>query len=138
MHAVIAAAVLALAPATAYRGETSQKQLASVVVAADGQVQRVRIAYSAPCSDPRYRFPNTMRFEPPFDSATPDAVTETLTLREHLKGGGRTRQTVTLTATRANDVWSGTFATKVVLTRAGKRLDTCVLKRVRWTATRVQ
>ena len=131
---LIAAALITLAPAAAFRGETSQHKLASVIASADGQVQRIRIGYSAPCRDPRYRFPNVMRFEPPFDTATPDLVQTRLTLREKLKGGGRTKQTVTLTATRAGNAWNGTFATTIVLTRAGKHLDTCRLKRVRWTA----
>jgi hypothetical protein len=131
---LIAAALIALALTAAYRGDTSQHKLASVITGADGQVQRIRIGYTAPCRDPRYRFPNVMRFEPPFDTATPDRVETRLTLREKLKGGGRTKQTVRLTATRAGNAWRGTFATTVVLTRAGKRLDTCRLKRVRWTA----
>jgi hypothetical protein len=131
---LIAAALIAFAPTAAYRGETSQHKLASVVTSADGQVQRIRIGYSAPCHDPRYRFPNVMRFEPPFDTATPDLVKTRLTLREKLKGGGRTKQTVTLTATRASNAWNGTFATTIVLTRGGKHLDTCRLKRVRWAA----
>ena len=67
-------------------------------------------------------------------------MTEKLTLREPLKGGGRSRQTATVTARRTVDAagvesWSGTFATRAVLTRGGKRLDTCELKRVTWTAT---
>ena len=131
---LIAVALIALAPAAAYRGQTSQHKVASVIASADGQVQRIRIGYSAPCRDPRYRFPNVMRFEPPFDTATPDLVETRLTFREKLKGGGRTKQTVMLKATRAGNAWSGTFATTIVLTRAGKHLDTCVLKRVRWTA----
>ena len=28
---------------------------------------RIRISYSARCTDPRYRFPNVLRVEPPFD-----------------------------------------------------------------------
>jgi hypothetical protein len=131
---LIAAALIALAPTAAYRGETSQHKIASVLTSADGQVQRVRIGYSAPCRDPRYRFPNVMRFEPPFDTATPDLVKTRVTLREKLKGGGRTKQTVALTATRAGNAWSGTFATTIVLTRGGRHLDTCRLKRVHWTA----
>jgi hypothetical protein len=131
---LIAAALIALAPTAAYRGETSQHKIASVLTSADGQVQRVRIGYSAPCRDPRYRFPNVMRFEPPFDTATPDLVKTRLTLREKLKGGGRTKQIVALTATRAGNAWSGTFATTIVLTRGGRHLDTCRLKRVHWTA----
>ena len=131
---LIAVALIAVAPAAAYRGTTSQDKVASVITSADGQVQRIRIGYSAPCRDPHYRFPNVMRLEPPFDTATPDLVETHLTLREKLKGGGRTKQTVTVNATRAGNAWSGTFATTIVLTRAGKHLDTCRLKRVRWTA----
>ncbi len=131
---LIAAALIAFAPTAAYRGETSQHRIASVITSADGQVQRIRIGYSAPCHDPRYRFPNVMRLEPPFDTATPDLVETHLTFREKLRGGGRTKQTVALTATRAGKAWTGTFATTIVLTRAGKHLDTCKLKRVRWTA----
>jgi hypothetical protein len=131
---LIAAALIALAPTAAYRGETTQHKVASVITSADGQVQRIRIGYSAPCHDPRYRFPNVMRLEPPFDTATPDLVETHLSFREKLRGGGHTKQTVALTATRAGDTWSGTFATTIVLTRGGKHLDTCKLKRVRWTA----
>ena len=64
------ALLLALAPAAeakSFRGETSQKRFASVVVGGDGLVTRIRISYSAPCGDPRYRFPNVLRLEPPFE-----------------------------------------------------------------------
>ena len=145
MRIVLTALVLALviapaAEAKSFRGETSQKRMASVVVGADGLVTRIRISYSAPCGDPRYRFPNVLRLEPPFDASTPDAVTETLKLKDNLSGGGRSRQTVTVTAKRTiagdgAESWSGTFKTRVVLTRAGKTLDVCELKRVTWSAT---
>jgi hypothetical protein len=130
----------AAAGAKSFRGETSQKRYASVVVGPDGLVTRIRISYSAPCTDPRYRFPNVLRLEPPFETATPDDVTEELTLRDKLSGGGRSRQTATVTAHRTVDAsgaesWSGTFKTRAVLTRNGKRLDTCRLKRVTWTVT---
>jgi hypothetical protein len=145
MRIVFTAIVLALAMAPAaeakgFRGETSQKRFASVVAGADGMVTRIRISYSAPCGDPRYRFPNVLRLEPPFDASTPDDVTEKLKLSDRLMGGGHSRQTVTVTAHRTVDAagaesWSGTFKTRAVLTRGGKKLDTCELKRVTWTAT---
>jgi hypothetical protein len=145
MRIVFVAIVLALAVAPAaeakgFRGKTSQKRFASVVVGADGMVTRIRISYSAPCGDPRYRFPNVLRLEPPFDAATADDVTQALKLSDKLMGGGRSRQTVTVTAHRTvgadgAESWSGTFKTRVVLTRGGKKLDTCELKRVTWTAT---
>ena len=136
---VVLLALPAAAEAKSFRGETSQNRLASVVVGEDGLVTRIRISYSAPCGDPRYRFPNVMRFEPPFDETTVDSVSEKVMLREKLSGGGRSRQTVTVTARRTVDAtgaesWSGTFKTRAVLRRRGKRLDTCELKRVTWTA----
>ena len=128
-----------VAEAKTFRGETSQERMASMVVGQDGLVSRIRISYSAPCSDPRYRFPNVLRIEPPFETSTTDDVTETVTLREKLSGGGRSRQTATITAHRTVDAsgeesWSGTFKTRAVLTKGGKHLDTCELKRVTWTA----
>jgi hypothetical protein len=145
MRIVFAALALTLAVAPAaeakgFRGETSQKRMASVVVGVDGMVTRIRISYSARCSDPRYRFPNVLRLEPPFDAATPDDVSDELELRDKLMGGGRSRQTVAVTAHRTVDAsgaesWSGTFKTRAVLTRGGRKLDTCQLKRVTWKAT---
>ena len=68
----------AAAQAKSFRGKTSQGRMASVVVGDDGFVTRIRISYSAPCTDPRYRFPNVLRVEPPFDESTTEKVTEEL------------------------------------------------------------
>ncbi len=131
------------AEAKSFRGETSQGRLATVVTGADGLVTRIRISYSAPCRAGRaYRFPNVFRFEPPFKTATADDVRDTVTVRSRLRGGGRNRQTTTIVARRTVDAagaerWSGTFKTRAVLTRGGKRLDVCELKRVTWTAAAV-
>lgn len=127
------------AQAESFRGKTSQNRMASVVVADDGFVARVRISYSAPCGDPRYRFPNVLRIEPPFDTATRQELTEEVVMRNRLRGGGRSRQSATVTARRSvdadgNESWSGTFKTRAVLSKGGKRLDVCELKRVTWTA----
>ena len=55
--------------------------------------------------------------------------------REHApEGGGRNRQTATVTA-HLRTAWSGTFKTRAILIRHGKRLDTCELKRVTWSAS---
>jgi hypothetical protein len=146
MRIVVATLVLLLAgtgtaEAKSFRGKTSQKRFASVVVGSDGLITRIRISYSAPCtSDPAYRFPNVLRLEPPFLSSTTDELDETVKLADRISGGGRSRQTATVTARRTVDAagaesWKGTFKTKAVLTRRGKRVDTCQLKRVTWTAT---
>ena len=129
-----------VAEAKSFRGQTSQKRMASMVVGKDGLVTRIRISYSAPCSNPRYRFANVLRIEPPLETSTADEVSETVTLRDRLAGGGRSRQTATISARRTVDAagaesWSGTFKTRAVLTKGGKRVDTCELKRVTWTVT---
>src|SRR5262245_38545710 len=63
-----------VAEAKGFRGETSQKRMASLVTGKGGLVTRIRISYSAPCSDPRYRFPNVLRIEAPFKTSSPDRV----------------------------------------------------------------
>ena len=146
MRIVLATVVLLFAftgaaEAKGFRGKTSQKRFATVVVGQDDLITRIRISYSAPCaSDPAYRFPNVLRVEPPFTTSTTDELDETVKLSDRLSGGGRSRQTATVTAHRTVDAsgaesWKGTFKTKAVLTRGGKRVDTCQLKRVTWTAT---
>ena len=122
------------APQT-FRGETSQHRSASVLVAPDGTVARIRIRYSAACRQRGYRFPNTMEVVPPFSAATPTDVLERLTLHEPLSGGGHTTQTVRVSARRVSPtLWRGTFRTQVILVRRGKWLDTCRLKDVTWKA----
>ncbi len=145
--ALAAALLLALPPGAAaksFRGSTSQHRRASVVVGADGLVQRIRVAYSAPCRRVG-RFPNIARFTPPFETGTTEAVTSSGVIHQRLKGGGRTTQTLTVQATRHLDpahpeaeTWSGTFTTRAVLYRRGRWLDTCELKRVTWTAKLVR
>jgi hypothetical protein len=123
------------AQAASFKGETSQKRRATVVTGPDGLVTRIRISYSAPCMDPRYRFPNVFRFQAPFKVSTLDTVSESVRISARLRGGGRNRQTATVTARFADGAWRGTFKTRAVLTRKGKRLDRCELKRVKWSAT---
>jgi hypothetical protein len=131
---VFAVPVQTPAPQT-FRGETSQHRSASVLVAPDGTVARVRIRYSAACRQRGYRFPNTMEVVPPFSAATPTNVTERVTLHEKLADGGHTTQTVAITARRvAPTLWRGTFRTVVILVKRGKWLDTCRLKGVTWKA----
>jgi hypothetical protein len=140
--ALAAAALPAAADAKSFAGKTSQHHAASVLVGSDGLVERIRVSYSAPCRDARYRFPNIARFEPPFDMASADAVSDSgPPQRRPLKGGGRSVATLSVTASHHVDPtnpnaesWSGTFAVRAVLYRNGHWLDTCELKRVRWSA----
>src|SRR4051794_21496994 len=101
--------LVAPAAATSFKGQTSQQRHASGVTGPDGLVTRIRIGYSAPCTDPRYRFPNTFRFEAPFKRASVDAVTDSVQLSTRLEGGGRSHQTASVTAHFDGHSWSGTF-----------------------------
>jgi hypothetical protein len=134
-------ALVGTADATSFRGKTSQQRYASLVTGADGLVTRIRISYSAPCASGRgSRFPNIFRFEAPLETSTVDDVTDTVRVSARLRGGGRARQTATVVAHRTIDAtgvqtWSGTFRTRAVLTRGGKRLDRCELRRVTWSVS---
>jgi hypothetical protein len=118
-----------------FRGETAQHRSASVLVAPDGTVARIRIRYSAHCRRRGYSFPNTMEVVPPFTAATPTAVSERLTLHEPLTGGGHTTQTVAIDARRVSaTLWRGTISTTAILVKRHKWLDTCRLRHVTWKA----
>ena len=56
--------------------------------------------------------------------------------RVRIRGGYRARITPTLAGQRdpASDRWSGTLAVKVMVTRRGKVVDQCELKRLSWNA----
>ena len=58
------------------------------------------------------------------------------TYRKRTKGGYRARITGTFAGQRdpATDRSTGTWAVKVMVTRKGKVVDRCALKRVTWTA----
>ncbi len=58
------------------------------------------------------------------------------TYRKRTKGGYRARITGTFAGQRdpATDRWTGTWAVKVMVTRKGKVVDRCALKRVTWKA----
>ena len=136
---VLLAVPTAVADAKGFRGKTAQGRMASIMVSSDGYVKRIRISYSAPCGDAA-RFANVMRLEAPFDSSTPDRVTERAVLINRPEGGPTSRQSVTVTARRRIDArgkqsWSGTFRTRVViLSKDDTPAQTCELKRVRWSA----
>ena len=75
-----------------------------MVVGKDGLVTRIRISDSAPCSDPRYRFPNVLRIEPPFETLDGRRGHRDGDLEgTGSSGGGRSRQTATVTAKRTVD-----------------------------------
>jgi hypothetical protein len=138
---VIATAVLvtatsaSAADATTYRGKTKQGRHASIVTAADGTPTRALIGWQAPCRREGFVYRNKTLWLPPFVSAAPGQLQDGGVLHRRLRNGLRARSTLSITGSlRADGNWRGVFRVKVMITRHGRWVDTCRLKRDRWVA----
>jgi hypothetical protein len=136
----VAAAALLAAPAHAeaarWRGQTEQGRLALVRTAADGTVAVVRIRWRARCRPGDYV--GGTAFERPLDTVTARSFTDAGRYRARLDGGFRARLRVrvngTLSAGRRR--WRGSFRVRAAIYRRGRRVDTCRLSGLRWSARR--
>jgi hypothetical protein len=136
--AVVCTALLAApaADARTWRGETKQGRAVSVRTGVDNVVNRVRVSWRAPCRKGRYV--SRTLFLPPFDVAEAAAFEDAGTYRSRVPGGYRARHTVFVRgALGADDRWTGIFRVRTRVTRRGRFVDSCRLKRVRWSATPV-
>jgi hypothetical protein len=134
--ALACAAVLAV-PATAdaktWRGKTKQGRAVSVRTGADDLVNQVRVSWRAPCRKGHYV--SRTLFLPPLDVSRTDAFEDAGVVRKRIEGGYRARHTVFVRGTLgADDRWTGTFRVRTRVTRDGRVVDNCRLKRVRWSA----
>jgi hypothetical protein len=142
--ALVAAALLGLVPALpavaearSWRGETAQGRTVTVRTGSDDLVARVWIGWRAPCEKGHYR--SRTVFVRPFDVATATRFEDRGTYRVRVGGGYRARHTVFVHAELGErDRWRGTFRVKTIVTRAGHWVDTCRLKRLRWSARPVE
>jgi hypothetical protein len=129
--------ILLAAPAAAdartWRGETKQGRVVSVETGADELVNQVRVGWRAPCEKGHYV--SRTLFRPPLDVSEPDRFEHSGTYRKRLPNGYRARHTVFVHGTLgADDRWTGTFRSRTRVSRNGHVVDTCRLKRVRWSA----
>jgi hypothetical protein len=139
-RALAALLLLGLAPATAdakvFRGKTTQGRPASVVIGSDGLLRTARVNWRAHC---RYgRVVEKTSFLRPHDISTPDEFRDGDVYRKRQRGGYRLRFTPVISGHRvaaaSGERWRGTFRAKVLVTRRGHYVDTCRVKRLRWTA----
>jgi hypothetical protein len=131
----VAATVPAAAEAATWKGKTKQGRKAVVVTGADGLVTRVRLGWKAKCNDGTYTSRTT--FLPPFDAST--AITFEHTGSYSARPDGyRTWTTATIHGRffPAVDRWRGRLDVKVRVRKNGKLVDTCRLKKLRWSAGR--
>ncbi|HET8757547.1 MAG TPA: hypothetical protein VFM58_16125 [Solirubrobacteraceae bacterium] len=130
---VVAAALPATASAATWKGKTRQGRGVAVRTGADGTVERVRIGWKARCADGTYT--SRTLFLPPLDSATSSTFADAGSYRGHPAGyRARIRVRVAGDLDAGDQTWSGTFRVKVRVSKGGESVDTCRLKRLRWSA----
>jgi hypothetical protein len=143
MRAVLALAALcavvtvlpASASAATWTGKTKQGRKVVLRTGADGKVNRVRIGWKATCDDGTYT--SRTIFLPPFDTATATAIADVGNYSAKPDGyQSAIHVSVKGTWVAARDRWRGTFGVRVRVTKDGELVDTCRLKKLRWSAAR--
>jgi hypothetical protein len=130
----LAAALPAPASAATWKGKTRQGRGVVIHTAADGTVSRVRIGWRASCAKGKYT--SRTLFRSPLDTSTATAFEDTGSYRGH-PTGYRAKIWVRIAGSldAGTGEWSGTFKVKVrVTSKEGERVDTCRLRRLRWSA----
>ena len=133
----VGCAVVLAAPASAdarvWRGKTKQGRMVSVRTGADDLVNQVRVGWRAPCQEGHYV--SRTLFPPPFDVSKKNRFEDTGTYSTETQDGYHARHTVFVRGRlRANGRWRGVFRVTARVRKDGRVVDTCRLKRVRWSA----
>lgn len=122
--------------AKTFHGKTSQGRSASLTTGADGVPTRGSLRWSIPCRKKGFRATGATGWSPPFTSATADALLDgPKSYRTKLRDGSRARITATLRARRHGKRWTGTMAVRELVSRKGKVVDVCQIKRIRFTVS---
>jgi hypothetical protein len=129
----VAAAAPASASADTWTGKTKQGRKVVLRTGSDGLVNRVRIGWKARCGDGTYT--SRTIFLPPFDTATASAVAD---VGDYTAKPDGYRSAIHVWVKGAwvasTGRWRGTFGVRVRVSKAGKPVDTCRLKKLRWSA----
>jgi hypothetical protein len=125
------------AEAARWRGKTKQGRLAAVHTGPDGLVSQVRIKYLARCTDGDV-LTGAVQFLPPLDQSTTSSFQDGGVFRFRIRGGERARATVSLDGgLRRSGRWTGNFRLRVRVTKNGRFVATCRVRRVGWNASPV-
>jgi hypothetical protein len=132
----VAAALPASASAdTTWKGKTKQGRNVVLLTDSGGVVTRVKIGWKARCADGTYS--SRTIFVPPFDTSTTTAVADVgnYTARP---GGYKSAIHVWMKGTwvASTSRWRGTFGVRVRVLKDGEVVDTCRVKKLRWSAGR--
>jgi hypothetical protein len=122
-----------VAEAKTWRGKTKQGRAVTVRTGADDLVDPVRVSWRAPCKKGHYV--SRTLFAPPLDVSKADVFEDSGTYHKLLDDDYRARNTVFVRGRLGADGrWRGKFRVRTLVTRDGEVVDSCRLKRVRWTA----
>ena len=133
--AVCALAVVlpATASAATWKGKTRQGRAVVVHAGDNGTVNRIRIGWKARCGSGNYS--SRTLFLPPLDSATSSTFADAGSYRGHPEGyQARIWVRIAGNLDAGEQTWSGTFRVKVRVSKEGEHVDTCRLRRLRWSA----
>jgi hypothetical protein len=131
---MLTTALLAAVPATAdaavFRGDTSQGRPASLVIGSDGLLRAARVNWRTECRSGRFKTKTS--FLRPHDASAPESFRDSGTYRT--RGAGyRFRTTASVRGHKVGERrWRGRFSAKVLVTRDGRYVDTCRLRRLNW------
>ncbi|HWM11793.1 MAG TPA: hypothetical protein VNO82_20715 [Solirubrobacteraceae bacterium] len=128
-------AIPAVAGAETWRGKTGQGRAVAVRTGDNDRVERVRVSWKAKCRKGSYM--SRTVFRRPFDVGRAAEFEDGGTYRVDVPGGYRARHRVFVRGTLADGEWTGTFRVRTRVTRDGRFVDNCRLRRVRWSAERV-
>jgi hypothetical protein len=131
-------------PDGTFQGNTSQSNIErhriQVETNADGHVQRVFIQWRAKCKVKGQFWTSTTKVAngPNGLAQSGDQFSRKKTYTGDAGGGVKGRITYTLKGHfEDNDNAAGTWTAKVIVKRKGKKIDTCKLPQITWTAQRV-
>jgi hypothetical protein len=131
----LAATVPASAGAATYMGKTKQGRKAVVITGADGLVTRVKLGWKATCDEGKYT--SRTIFMPPFDTSTSTEFGDVGSYTARPDGYvSAIRVSVHGTWVEETDRWRGTFGVRVRVHKDGKLVDTCHLKKLKWSVSR--
>jgi hypothetical protein len=131
---LVAAAMLPSAAAAAtWTGKTKQGRKVVVRTGDDGHVKRVRIGWKANCGSGTYT--SRTIFEPPFDASTLAEIADVGNYTAHPAGYvSKIRVTLKGSWVAATNRWRGTLWVRVRVRQSGRLVDTCRLKKLKWSA----
>jgi hypothetical protein len=131
----VAAMLPASAAAATWTGKTKQGRKVVVRTGGDGHVVRVRIGWKANCGSGTYT--SRTIFEPPFDTSTLTEIADVGHYTAHPDGYvSKIRVTLKGWWVAATDRWRGTLWVRVRVRQSGKLIDTCRLRKLKWSAGR--